>query len=353
MKLQILVPHFSETFEEVEPLLDSLALQQSIDFDEVGVVIAYDGPDAEELCREPDHDPRPSGDMGRDDLPIWAMKYPFAIEHVRVPEHVGVSACRNAALDAATADYVMFCDADDMFCDMCGLHLIFREIDNGGFDTMVSCFREETRYDGQEQGKREPVYINHDMDQTFVHGKVHNRKYLVDNSIRFNPKLTVHEDSYFNILAQSLAAPDRAKYCPMPFYLWRWRDASVCRHDKDYILKTYVNMLDSNDALIDEFVRRMRDDKANFYVGFMIFDAYYTMNKPEWIDKVNAGYREKVERRFAEYYEKHRTQWDKLTNQERMQISTGVRARSAREGMLMEAITLEQWLDKVSGAYRP
>ena len=75
------------------------------------------------------------------------------------------------------------------------------------------------------------------------------------------------------------------KYCQTPFYLWKWRDNSVCRHDSKYILKTYNNMLDSNDALIEEFLKRDLEDKAIFYVTFMIMDAYYTMNKPEWINQ--------------------------------------------------------------------
>lgn len=324
MRLQILIPHYAEEPDEMEPLLDSIAIQQSVDFSEVGVVIAYDGPDAK---------PLPEAEWGR---------YPFGIEHVHA-EKGGVSATRNAALDAATADYVMFCDADDMFCDVCGLHIIFREIGNGGFDTLVSCFREESRH--PETG--EPMYVNHDMDSTFVHGKVHRRAYLVDNGLRFDDRLTVHEDSYFNILTRELAAPDRAKYCPMPFYLWKWRDSSVCRHDPDYILKTYNNMLDSNDALVDEFTRRMRMDKARFYIGFMVMDAYYTMNKPEWLDKTHADYRNAVERRFADYYAKHGDEFEKLTEQEKVQISVGVRQRSAMEGMLMEAVTLEQWLESI------
>lgn len=323
MRLQVLVPHWQERPSEMEPLLDSLALQQSVDFAELGVVIACDGPESVPLL--------PLGD--------WA-RYPFAIEVVELPEHVGVSACRNAALDAATADYVMFCDADDMLCDMCGLHVVFRETESG-FDTMVSCFREETR--DRETGA--PVYVNHDMDSTFVHGKIHRRSYLIDNGIRFNDALTVHEDSYFNILAQNLA--DDAKYCPLPFYLWKWRDESVCRHDDDYILKTYGDMLDSNDALVDEFIRRMRMDKARFYIGFMVMDAYYTMNKAEWLDKTNAGYREAVERRFSEYFAKHGDEFGKLTEAEKMQISIGVRQRSAMEGMLMESVTLDQWLKSI------
>lgn len=326
MKLQILVPHFKETAEEIEPLLDSIAIQQAVDLAEVGVVIAYDGPDAA---------PLPVG--------AWAEKYPFAIEHVQAPKG-GVSATRNAALDAATADYVMFCDADDMFCHACGLHIIFNET-RSGFDTMTSTFIEETR----NPETKEPLYVNHDMDSTFVHGKVHRRGYLIDNGIRFNPALTIHEDSYFNILAQNLT--ENAKYCPHPFYLWRWRDSSVCRHDPDYILKTYNNMLDSNDALVNEFDKRDRHDKAVFYGAFMVLDAYYTMNKREWLDKTHKDYRDAVERRFSRYYADHKDLWDEVSDADRMAISNGVRSRSVMEGMPMETITIDAWLDHVQANF--
>lgn len=319
MKLQILIPHYKENPEEIKPLLDSIAIQQSVDFKEVGVIIAYDGEEAT-------------------DLPVWD-EYPFEVKHLHGP-HQGVSATRNAALDAATADYVMFCDADDMFCHACGLYIIFNEIAIG-FDSLTSCFIEETRHPETKQ----PLYINHDMDSTFVHGKIHRRGYLIDYNIRFNPKLTIHEDSYFNILAQNLT--QNAKYCPTPFYLWKWRDASVCRHDKDYILKTYNNMLDSNDALVKEFNRRDRADKAKFYVAFMVFDAYYTMNKKEWIDQENQKYREATEKRFAKYFKEHKSEWDEVGEGDKMAISNGVRTRSVSEGMPMESITINAWLEHV------
>jgi hypothetical protein len=89
------------------------------------------------------------------------------------------------------------------------------------------------------------------MDSTFVHGKVHRRKFLINNNIRWNEKLTIHEDSYFNCLCQKLGK--EVKYCQNPFYLWKWRDNSVCRHDPKYILKTFNNMLESNTALVKEF----------------------------------------------------------------------------------------------------
>jgi hypothetical protein len=216
---------------------------------------------------------------------------------------------------------------------------------------LVSCFVEETRtppiVDGKpnELAPKEPNYINHEMDSTFVHGKVHRRQYLLDKKIRFNDNLTIHEDSYFNILAQNLS--ENVKYCSTPFYLWKWRDSSVCRHDPKYILKTYNNMLDSNDSLVDEFLRRDHKDKAEFYCAFMIFDAYYNMNKPEWIDQDNQNYRAATELRFSDYFIKHKDLWNNISDADKMQISNGVRSRSIQEGMNMEKLTIEEWLKHV------
>ena len=319
MKLQLLVPHYKEEPEEMYPLLDSVKIQQSVDFTEVGMVIVYDGDEATPLPEKE-----------------WANKYPFNMQYVHAP-HGGVSAARNAGLDAATADYVMFCDADDMLCHVCGLWIVFNEIEKG-FDTMSSNFTEETRH----PETKKPIYISHEKDATFVHGKVHRRQYLIDNRIRFNPALTIHEDSFFNILAQNIT--DKPMYMPVPFYLWRWRDNSVCRHDPKYILKTYSNLLDSNDALVDEFHVRGREDKAMFYVGFMVFDAYYTMNKKEWMDGTNKEYRDKTEKRFAVYFKKHKEQWERLSDAEKMSISNGVRTRSINEGMGLEAMSIGEWL---------
>ena len=318
MKLQILIPQYEENDEIIKPLLDSLAIQQSIDFNEIGVIIVNDG-SLVYLTKN------------------FLKSYPYKIEYYK-EKHRGVSGTRNACLDHATADYVMFCDADDMFYNACGLWIIFREINNGGFDSLTSVFVEETRLPDTQ----EIIYINHDMDSTFVHGKVHRRQYLLDKNIRWNNALTIHEDSYFNILCQSLS--ENVKYCPTPFYLWKWRDESVCRHDPKYMLKTYMNMIDSNDALIQEFINRKIEDKVLFYVAFMIFDAYYTMNKPEWINQENLDYRKDTEYRFSNYFKKYKEKWEKVSIAEKMQISNGIRIRSVNEGMEMETITIEDWL---------
>ena len=106
-------------------------------------------------------------------------------------------------------------------------------------------------------------------------------------------------------------------------------------------------MLDSNDALVDEFTDRCMQDKARFYTAFMIFDAYYTMNKPEWINQENKEYRDSTEKRFSEYFRKHEDLWDSVPAQDKMQLSNMVRSRTIMEGMQMEAVTIESWLKHI------
>ena len=322
-KLDILVPQYNECENDISPLLDSIAIQQNIDFNKIGVIICNDGSDV----------------ILSDD---FLQKYPFDIQYFKEP-HKGVSATRNFLLDKSDAEYVMFCDADDMFYNACGLWILFREFEGEEFDTLFSIFIEETRNkDGNV------MYINHyDVDKTFVHGKVHKKQYLIDNNIRFNDALTIHEDSYFTILTQNCTEPSKIKYCPTPFYLWRWRENSVCRHDSKYILKTYTNMIDSNDALVDEFIKRDMLKNANMYVGVMILDTYYTFNKSEWVNQENIEYRNKTEKHFSEYYKKRKYMWDKLSSYEKMQLSNSIRQRSIMEGMVMENITLDDWLKKI------
>lgn len=322
MKLQILIPQYKETDEVIKPLLDSLTIQQNVDLkNDLGVIIVNDGSDvflSDELLNS----------------------YPFKIEYCK-NEHLGVSATRQKAFDLSTADYVMFCDADDMFFNACGLWMIFREIDNDGFDSLVSVFVEETRH----PETKEILYTNHEMDSTFVHGKVHKRQYLIDNNIKWNPNLTIHEDSFFNIQCQKLST--NVKYCQVPFYLWKWRDDSVCRHDPKYILKTFNNMLDSSDACVQEFVKKNHITLAKQLATSMIFDCYFTMNKKEWLDQENQNYRHDTELRFKKYYIKYKEYFETIDEREKNQIIVGIKNRMFQEGLMMESITFNDWIQEI------
>ena len=328
MIFQLIVPQYNENEEVLRNLLDSVALQQNVNFNDIGVVIINDGNPNSYLSTK------------------FLRSYPFKIDYIK-SKHLGVSAARNTGLDHATADYVMFCDADDMFFNACGLYIVFNQIAKGGFETFVSCFLEETR----NPESKEIVYVQHDADSTFVHGKIHNRKFLIDNKIRWNEKLTIHEDSYFNCLCQKIASPEKAIYCPSAFYLWKWRDNSVCRHDPKYILKTFNNMLDSNTELVNEFIKRNRASDAQFHSVAMIYESYFTMNKPEWINQENKEYREATEKRFTEYYKKFKFLFDAIDEKIKAQIIMTIKNRMFQEGLLLESITFDDWIKHILETY--
>ena len=325
MKLQILVPQYKETDEIIKPLLDSIMVQQSVDFSDIGVIIVNDGTDIK-LSKE------------------LLNSYPYKIEYYDAP-HRGVSATRNTCLDYANADYVMFCDADDMFLNACGLYLVFREMKTG-FDTLTTKFIEEVH----KPDDNTVVYINRENDCTFVHGKVHRRQYLIDNDIRWNPDLTIHEDSYFNVQCQSYT--NEPKYLNESIYLWKWREDSVCRKDPQYILKTLPQLVDSIDSLIDKFEKTNKHDKAIYYTAYLLFDIFYSMNKPEWRQKENLEFVNKLEYRCHQFFNKHKSKWMENSLGQVTKISQLLRTKMVSEGMLLENMTIQQWLNKIDNDYK-
>lgn len=323
-KFQILVPQYKETKDVLKSLLDSIALQQGVDFTEIGVIIVNDG-------------------YPKSKLPAaFLNSYPFDIEY-HMEGHRGVSGTRNACLDHATAEYVCFCDADDMFFSMVGLNIMMVEMDKG-FNSLTTKFYEEVMRDGKFW------FTEHKQDRTFVHGKFHRRQYLIDKNIRFNDKLTVHEDSYFNYMATTLADdPDSIKYSDVPIYLWKWRDESVCRHDPLYMQKTYKNYIDSITALVDQMLSRGKEANANMLVCTQMFDTYYLMNTQAWLKQDNQEYRLDTEKRFKEFYEKYGERFNKLDNAFKLTVSNQVRANKIKAGMEMEKQTFEQWIEYIKG----
>jgi len=348
-KLDILVPHYNEPAELVIPLLDSIKMQRSVDLNQVGVIIAFDGPDATELP-----------------LDEWRAHYPFAIEDVHIPKS-GVSAARNAALRASEAEVITYVDFDDCYLDNRAFYILFREMDaepnpvelaqfgitaedaGKGFDFLVSVFCEESK----DPNTGEVVYLNHDLtDAVFVHGRVARRQWLLDNDLFFDDNVHVHEDSRWVQACRAVAKPWRTKACLHPFALWCFNPNSTCRRDPLYLQKTFNELVASSDSLVDYFLRRGMETEAKQHAAALIFEAFYTLNKESWMT-CSKSYRDAVEERVAQYYYKHESMWRSLTEQEKAIISTGVRQRSVMDGMLMEALTCDQWLKRITEKYPP
>jgi glycosyltransferase involved in cell wall biosynthesis len=331
----ILVPHYNEPVEVIKPLLDSIAIQQNIDMNEIEVVICDDGPEAVLLPDE------------------LLKSYPYDIQYHREPKG-GVSQMRNQAFNYSNGEYVAWCDCDDQFYHVLAFWFIKREtttpmqvmVNNvpttvNGFDALYSVFLEE----GRNPQTGETYFIDRKDGFQFVHGKVFKRSFIVNNNIHFFPECVIHEDNVLN--AQVQACTQNIKWCPAPFYLWKWRDNSVCRRDPMYIKKTYPDLIKSSDCLIGWLVNKSKFDRARECIVGITMDAYYTFCHPSWKTIETQEYRDGAEKKFSEYFKKWEYLWNEAPDQMKMAISSGIRQRSVQQGMEMETETLEQFLERI------
>ena len=333
-KLSILVPHYNEPVEVIKPLLDSIAIQRNIDFKDIEVIICDDGPDAVLLPDE------------------FIKSYNYDIEYHR-EEKGGVSRMRNLAFNYSKGEYVMWADADDCFYHCLALWLIFREtatpmqvmIDGRqttitGFDALYATFLEEGR---DPQGNT--YFLDRKDGFQFVHSKIFLKEFLVRNDIHFFDDCYIHEDNVLN--AQVQACTKYIKFCPQPFYLWCWRDNSVCRRDPLYIKRTYPDLIKSSDRLLEWFTSKGKTEKAQEAVVAITLDSYYVFCHPSWKTIETQEYRDGAEKRFSDYFKKWEHLWNGASDQLKMQISSGIRQREVQMGMEMETETLDQYIKRM------
>ena len=328
--LDIIITHYKEPGVLGRNLFDSIEMQRDFRFDDLGVILVNDGEDYE-LDEE------------------YFGGYHYRIHQMSIP-HGGVSKARNAGLDASTADWVMFCDFDDMFTSVFSLHLIFAAIAEDKGNLIRATFTEETMdNDGNIH------LVSHNDDAVFVHGKVMRREWLKEQGIRFHEKLSIHEDGFFNVLVYTLARETEQKI-QTPIYLWAWNGQSVVRKDnsKDYILDTYSHLMRQRMALTEEFIRRERPDDAVRTVAKTVMDSYYDFQKHEWRTQKNKSRMERAERWFCAYLKRYAGIYAKADLILISDVASIARVRVTRErAMLMESETLKDWLNHIMDDVRP
>ena len=322
MKLDIIVPHYRESWEVCRYLFDSIALQRGLPMENIRVIVVNDG----DCLIDSEH----------------FKDYPYKIEYL-VKEHGGVSAARNYGLDHSDADYVMFCDIDDGFLNNYGLHLVFSAMQEG-FDYCVSNFVEETYSKDNTM-----TIVRHDKDLTFMHGKIYRRQFLVDQNLRFDPAMTLHEDGYFNMLVFVVTKHEGVqKYIDTPFYLWRWNDNSVVRSDKkDFVLKTYDSVMQTRIGICNQLRERGYEDEYRTAVCMTVCNSYYDFQKDSYRISANQKHIRKAEKAFKHYCDLFGKVFNDCTNGEIAEIARAARETAYKNGFLFERETLRQFINRI------
>ena len=324
MKLSFVVTHYNEPWDVCEPWFNSVKDQLGVDFNDIEVLFVEDG-----------------GDAIDEDLFIG---YPFTVKTFNYG-HKGVSASRNIGLDNATGDYVMFCDCDDRFISTYALHLYLKAMKLGKFDVVKSPFLEDQIIDGELK------LIRHDNDITFIHGKFYRREFLIENLVRFDEELTIHEDSYFNVIANMLAE-ERVHEMSPAVYLWKYRDESIVRKDRNcYIYKTYDHLIKVRRAITRNLEQRERYAEMYQAISKTIMDSYYDFQRPDALKDENRELIKKAEEAFAEYYREFKDEYKNVNIKDKAQMSYLCRINAYQNGMLIENETLKQFLTRICNTY--
>lgn len=329
MKLDIVVPHYREPWNVCRYLFDTIAVQRGILFENIRLILVNDGEDSVLFG-------------GADNAMFHLAEYPFTVDYI-VKGHEGVSAARNAGLDASDADYVMFCDADDGFLNNYALHLIFSAMQEG-FDYLVSNFVEET-FDAEGNA----TIIPHDQDLTFMHGKVYRRQFLLDNDLRFDESMNIHEDGYFNMLVYATAQNvGKIKNITTPIYLWRWNDNSVVRSNReDFVLRTYSDVMLTRAGICRQLHRRGYEDEYITAVCMTVLNSYYDFQKTRYHMAKNAKYLRNAEKAFKAYWLEFRKVFNDCTNQKISEVACVARENAVKNGMMFEQQDIKSFLKHI------
>lgn len=302
MKLQILVPRHNESEEIMKNLFDSIAFQRMIDEDDDFEVLVCDD------C---------SDKLPLDKMISFFSSYKFPIRLIKNKENKGISYTRNRLMDEATADYIMWCDADDMFCSSVALKIIFDNIRTYKFDIFSSSFFEENKIFNENMRK---TLILIENDCTFVHGKVYRREFFKEVNLRWPEDIKINEDTYFNRMAQKLCSRDKIIEYKIPIYLWAQREHSVTRDDPETDIKSWPDLIKATELLIDESITRgLGEQEAAVEMVLLVvlafFDfAYYRDQKR------NKELIKTTERLFVDWFRKYQVYWDYISKEDKKDI---------------------------------
>ena len=213
MFLQIVLTNYKDGDACILRFLNSIIMQQNVDWNDIGVLIINDG---DECILDSSLFPN----------------YPFKIEY-HIEEWSGVSGARNKGLEKVKAPYVMFCDGDDLFYRLNALWDILRILKKENCDVLTSKFTTDIM---NEDNLNECLYHkNYFQENVWIHGKIWKVEFLNKYNIRFNSKLKLYEDSYFVRLAWS--------YNPKKYdmeeitYWWKFREESITRTSDLWTIK--------------------------------------------------------------------------------------------------------------------
>lgn len=257
--LDIIVTHCDEPWETGKAFFDMLEHQQCADFSKVNITLVQDGR---------------RGELPWDKL-LSGYSYDVNVETLEV--RCGVATARNFGLSHTSADWVMFCNFDDMFSSVFALNLILANFPNNDYDIIWGKYAVQTKWCTGD------LFINcvDDPNYTSVANKLYRRGFIMEKNVRFMSKFNLHYDYAFNSIALAETSAQHVVTLTANDYLYlKTYRADSIRHTPDGHKNLIDTLQDRNIELFYEFLRRDKQYEAAKMFMQTLCSQYYAIYNP-------------------------------------------------------------------------
>lgn len=318
--LSIIIPRYKETERDLFPLLSSINNQLGVDFSSIEVIICTDGGGGKEL-----------------DSDYLSLFENIEFRQVRLSENGGPGIARQAGIDNAKGQYLMFCDADDILHSVGVLGAMMQKAEQDAPDIIRTNWLEEMKNaDGS------CAYLTHSGENTWMFGKVIRRQYLIQTGIRHHPNLRVHEDSYF--LALAAAFTNRDVYLDVTSYVWKFKPDSITRVNNGIYtydsFPTFIYSCTEADRIIEKNAPAVMEQRI---IQFVLY-VYFTLHSANW-----AEHQDYVQKSEDEFWTRMKPFWHYWQNAAPDIITRMYTQERQRSFYGIETETLNAWIARMKG----
>lgn len=189
------------------------------------------------------------------------------IHYIRKKENEGAGMARQYGIEHGytLTNFILFLDADDVLMPN-AIEVLESSIEDN--DIAIGDIVRQ----GLGKGNFETIPL--EKSNTWMHGKLYKRKFLVDKKIKFNKTIKYNEDSYFNMISLPLA---KKIYVNFPVYIWCYNKNSITRNVEENFGEKYNYLYLKANLQGLEFLLKNKSDLTGRHFGIIlgqIFNSY-------------------------------------------------------------------------------